>query len=330
MKLKPLYTMLSGCLLFVFGCSEDSLLPKQAAFFMPSVSVNSLKPKALAIIKQQLNDPSAYLRSHAIEVAAETGQKQFMPQILERLSDPIVAVRFAAAVAVGDMHCIPCEKNLLPLLNDANENVRIAASYSLLRLGNSKSKDVLYQGLNSPNETVRGNSVFLVGKLGNQGDLELLYQVLHDDQAVESIKFQAVESIAKLGDLEIYRSKIWPMLISKYADDRVMGIRAMGALGSYEAEVAVQTMLQDDLVEVRLTAAEQLGRMNDDSGRQEVIKYFESKPDMDESKMANQMAVLAIGRIGGKELECRLEGLLTSKSKLIQLSSAQSVLLLCR
>mgnify|MGYP001110137148 CR=1 FL=1 len=53
---------------------------------------------------------------------------------------------------------------------------------------------------------------------------------------------------------------LWTRLISAYADDRVMGIRAMGALGTPEAKNALTTMLDDPVPEVRLAAAEQVGR----------------------------------------------------------------------
>jgi len=84
------------------------------------------------------------------------------------------------------------------------------------------------------------------------------------------------------------------------------------------------------VLEVRLTAAEQLGRLNDMSGKDELIRYFAANPDLNQPTMGNQMAVLDIGRVGGRELERQLGKALNSRSKLIQLAGAQSVLLLTR
>lgn len=327
MKSAPV--LLTILLLAVTGCQETSNLPaSNSLHHAPSSS--SLKPLAEDIVRRQLNDSSAYLRVNAIEVTVETGQRQLVSLITERLKDPSVAVRFAAALALGDMKCIPCEYDLVPLLKDENHNVRIAAAYSLTRLGNVQYTDEIYKAVRSTDETVRANAVLLIGKMGNREDLPLLYEIMRDSWASEKVRFQAVESIARLGDIQIYRSKLWPMLISKYADDRVMGIRGMGALGSYEAQVAVQTMLKDEVLEVRLTAAEQLGRMNDKAGKDEVVRFFAAKPDLSQPTMANQMAILAVGRIGGEDLEGYLGDALASPSKLIQLVGAESVLLLNR
>lgn len=323
-------SILLAILLIAAGCNETAATRSGSGTIRSSLDLSGLKPQAENIVRRQISDPSAYLRSHAIEVAVETGQRQLMPKILEQLKDTSVAVRFAAAVAVGDLKCIPCEGQLIEVINDPNPNVQIAAAYSLIQVGNAKYKSLLYQAVSSSDETLRANAILLIGKLKDPKDLDLLYGVLRDDRSSEKIRFQAVESIARLGDVRVYKDKLWPMLISKYADDRVMGIRGMGILGTYEARMAVQTMLQDDVLEVRLTAAEQLGRMKDSSGQDVIAGYFRTNPDLNQQTMGNQMAVLAIGRIGGPELESQLHRALNSSSKLIQLAGAQSVLLLTR
>lgn len=329
MQKAAVVTLIASLLIAAAGCREASVRPASNVL-KPTATASALKSQAERTILLQLNDTSAYQRCHAIEVAVETGQRQMMSQILERLKDTSVAVRFAAAVAVGEMQCIACEKELLAALKDENLNVRIAAAYSLVRLGNSDYKQEIYNAMESRDENVRANAILLIGKLGDPSDRELLYGVLHDERATEKLRFQAVESLARLGDIQMYRNKLWPMQISKYADDRVMGIRGMGALGNYESQIAIQTMLKDDVPEVRLVAAEQLGRLRDYSGRDEVINYFNTVPDLSQPTMANQMAVLAIGRIGGPELERYLGEALNSPSQLIQLAGAQSVLLLTR
>ena len=318
-------TLIVMCLTLA-GCTENQYNVGPTAG-RPTVKVQSLRSQALTILKNGLNNDNAYIRAHAVEVAAESNSRQMMPDISARLDDSSAAVRFAAATAVGDMRCFGCEKQVRPLLNDTNENVQLAAAYALVKLNQSQYHDKIRQAAKDLDQTVRANAVLLLGKLGNQDDLKLLYSVLHDENSQDNVRLQAVESIAGMKDKEMYRSKLWALLISKYADDRVMGIRGMGALGSAEAKNAILTMLQDDVLEVRLAAAEQLGRLGDKRGEMEVYRYFQSAPDLNQVSMANNMAVMAIGRVKSSRLNAYLTDALASQSEFIRLLAAQSVLL---
>ena len=86
----------------------------------------------------------------------------------------------------------------------------------------------------------------------------------------DKVRFQAIESIAMLGDERIL-PKIWAIVYSGYADDRIIGIRAMGALGTAKAKDVLITKLDDEVLEVRLAAAEQLGKLKDPIGEPEVV-----------------------------------------------------------
>jgi len=138
---------------------------------------------------------------------------------------------------------------------------------------------------------------------------------------------QTVESIARLGDQQMYRSKLWALQISKFADDRVIGIQGMGALNTIESRDAIATMLQDDVLEVRLAAAEQLARLGDNRGEKLVFDYFQTPPDLNKNDIANGMAVMAIGYLKSGQLNTFLTKALDSQSPYIQLLAAQSVLI---
>ncbi len=333
--MRPLIGIFSIVLgLALAGCGDNSLslnpTPAAPLSVKPPVRVEILQPQALAIVRQGLRHDNAYLRAHAAEIVAETNCRQMMPEILNLLDDSSTAVRFAAAVAIGDMQCVGYEKHLEPLLKDSNQNVPIAAAYAMVRLNRPEWYEMIRQATKSPDQTVRANAALLLGKLGNRDDLELLYGVLYANDSLDKVRLQAVESIARLGDNRMYRSKLWALLISKYADDRVIGIRGMGALGTAEAKNAILTMLQDDVLEVRLAAAEQLGQLNDDRGEEEVYQYFQSHPNLNRVDMANNMAIKALGRIDSKRLTGYLPDTLASQSEYIRLLGAESVLLLTR
>jgi HEAT repeat protein len=321
------YMLLAGVML-VCGCVRHEKNESARTSLLPPVSVQQLQARAITIVKTAFSDPSAYMRNHAIEVAVETKQQQFIPEILQKLDDPFVAVRAPAAMAIGDMACQTCKDRVKKALEDQNEKVRIAAAYAMIRLGDTSYYPKIRAAALSKDPTIRANALLLLGKLGNRDDLKLMYQAFQDTETTDQVRMQAVESIARLKDVRIYRDKLWPLLISKYADDRAMGILAMGALGTTEAKEAIQTMLQDDVLEVRLCAAGELGKLGDPSGMAKLVAYFQTNPNLDEATMATGTGIMVIGHLNAKNLTGYLAKALDSQSSYIRLAAAQSVLLM--
>jgi len=314
----------------VCGCVRQEEKKTQEAALLAPVPPEKMQTKATLVIQTAFSDTSAFTRMHAIEIAAETQQRQLMPEILKKLDDLEVKVRFAAAIAIGDMACRTCKEQLSKSLEDKNENVRIAAAYSMIRLGDESGYQLIRDAAVAADPTLRANALLLLGKLGNKNDLPLMYKATGDPDTADKVRMQAVESIARLKDVEIYRSKLWPLLISKYADDRVMGIRGMGALGTREAREALLTMLQDDVLEVRLCAVEELGKLNDQSGMNQLVKYFQTNPDLNQATMATGTGVMAIGRLKAMNLTGYLDKALDSQSSYIRMAAAQSAILLMK
>lgn len=118
------------------------------------------------------------------------------------------------------------------------------------------------------------------------------------------------------------------MLISAYADDRVCGIRAMGAMGTTQARDSLLTMLKDDLTEVRLVAAEQLGNIGDIAGEKVVIDALDRANAQDQEAKARiqTLAALAIGQIRTPTLKKFLPELLKSEFQFARLAAAKAVL----
>ena len=119
--------------------------------------------------------------------------------------------------------------------------------------------------MRSSDQTVRANAVMLLGKAADKSVLELLYWAKNDDGSEPKVRYQAAEAIARLGD-ETIMPKLWTLLVSKFVENKIIGIRAMAALGTVDAKEALITKLDDDILEVRLTAAEQLGVLGDNWG----------------------------------------------------------------
>jgi len=282
----------------------------------------------MRIVRASLADKDPPVRSSAVEVVVATKQLALMPKVQRLMTDQVAPVRFLAILAVGDLQYALAENELKMLLKDKNENVRIAAAYALTKLGRTQYAKVFYDAITSRDQTVRANAALLLGKSGDQTALKYLYWTLQSRDSHDKVLLQAAESIAMLGDEQIY-PKLWARLISAYADDRVVGVRAMGALGTERARSALVTMLDDAVLEVRLAAAGQLGKLNDPVGEPKVLEVFTKnltvgmgRGDLERVKV---LTALAIGEIGTDNLLAFLPQLLQDESKFVRLATAKAV-----
>jgi len=293
-----------------------------------TISFSNLMVKAFQITHEGLVDADAQVRANTIEVIVATKQIRLMPKVYRMLKDEAIPVRFLAIIAIGDLQYSLAEREIQQLLLDEDENIRIAAAYTMTRLGHAQYFDVLRKAVASENQTVRANAALLLGKSSNKNALKLLHWVLKQNDSSDKVKFQAVEAIAMLGDEKIFPT-LWAIVYSGYADDRIIGIRAMGALGTPKAKEVLITKLDDDILEVRLAAAEQLGKLKNPIGESEVVNVFSKNPDASLSQAdlerVKVLAALAIGQIGTNNLKTLLPQLLMDESKSVRIAAAKAV-----
>ncbi|MHC4187996.1 MAG: HEAT repeat domain-containing protein [Planctomycetota bacterium] len=317
------------CTLFIFsslGCSNSKQTKKQSI----AAPVQKLLPQAEKIILDALADIDPSIRTNAIEVVADTKQVKLMPKVVKQLDDPSVPVRFSAALAVGDTKYLIAKNKVNFLLNDKDQNVRIAAAYALYKLSDIEKIGIIKGAIKQRDQTVRANATLLLGKCGDQNSKNLLYWAMHDRYSDYKVGFQAAQAIAALKDEKIY-PKLWTMLISTYADDRVMGIRGMGALATPAAKDSIITMLEDDILEVRLVAAEQLGTLNEILGEPEVLDVFQENITADLDQESRQrtfvLTASAIGQIRSENLIQYLPKLINNPEKRVRIAAAKAVFL---
>jgi len=311
--------------IFALGCDEP--LQRTSGDFNVS-NLNTPWSKALRITQASLADNDPLVRIHAIEVVASTGQLRLMPTVHRLLRDKSMPVRFAASLAVGDLEYSPAKSSAGKLLEDEDTNVVIAAAYAMGKLGSAEYLDVVRKAIHSDDQTVRANATFILGKMGDKSSLKLLKWAQEDKNSSDKVRFQALEARARLGDEQVLQ-KLWAIVYSAYADDRIMGIRAMGALGTSKARDILITKLDDDVLQVRLAAAGELGRLRDRTGEPEVLEVFEKNLtaglDKQVGEHANKLTALAIGQICTPNLREFLPQLLQNESKFVRIAAARAV-----
>lgn len=323
----PLLALLTALLaISVAGCNETI----QTGNYPADASLHKLVPEATNIIRNSLLDEDPHIRTNAIEVVAATRQLQLMPTVERLLTDEIVPVRFAAALAAGDTKYRDAKRTLNILYKSSDENTRLAAAYALYKLGDKSKLLVIGEAIASKDMKLRANAALLLGKSGDKSSLKLLYWAKEADDSEDNVRFQAVEAIARLGDEKIY-PKLWTMILNINADDRILGLQAMGALGTEQARGALTSQLSDEILEVRLVAAEQLGKLGHPTGEPEVLDVFAknltANMEKKDAERVNALTALAIGQIRTAKLTKYLPILLKDKSKLVRLAAAKAVFL---
>ncbi len=298
--------------------------------------MDSTQREAYGIIRNGLVDSNPVVRVNTIEVVVTANQIELMRSVQRMLEDESMPVRFAAAVAIGDLKYSIARTSLgralSRALTDSDANVVIAACYAMGRLGDTEYYEVIRKELDSDDQTVRANAAFLLGRTEDPRMIAVLKQAQQDKNSSVKVRFQLLESRARLGDENVL-SKLWAIVLSGYADDRIMGVRALGALGTRTARDILITKLDDDILEVRLAAAEQLGKLGDKTGEPEVLDVFEKDmtAGLDEQALrrTNVLTALAIGQICTPDLAKHLPKLMKKPSKSVRLAAAKAVFL-CR
>ena len=311
------------------GCEANSEKQQTAGVSADNSANNDLKAEATKIILEGLSSRNPQVRVNAIEMAAATNNQQFMAGVQRLTKDELVLIRFAAAVAIGDAKYSAAKNDVSQLLKDRDENVRLAADYAIVMLGGPKSyARQIRAALTGNDQQIRANAAFLLGKIGDKDVLPLLYKLIQDEASDDKVRLNAIEAIARLGDEKIYK-KLLATLISAYADDRVFGIRAMGALGTSQAKDSLFTMLKDDVPEVRLMAAEQLGYLGDSAGEKVVVNALthdvSAATDQEAKAQIQTLAAMAIGQIRTPPLKKFLPELLKSDSPFARIAAAKAV-----
>ena len=324
MKNKLLNILLISILLITTSFAADS---KKAS---RETKLATPYEQSIEILEAAISSTNPMIRMEAIEAIALSRSRQLYPLIEERLSDTVDAVRFVAIIAVGDIRYSQATEKLNVFFEKGNENERVAASYAFLKLGDSDPEyhRILVKALQSGDSTTSANAALVMGKLGSEKYVGLLKWVLLNRSGDDKTQIQAVDSLSQLGYDDI-DSKAWALMISKRADDRVMGIIAMYNLATYDSRNAIKTMLDDDVLEVRIVAAGRLAALKDNTGFDVIKNFFESDLATlsDEDRIRALIHSLDAIRFS-KDLELAeyLPQFLTDKDETVRIHSALAIL----
>jgi len=295
----------------LIGCGTSSQPTSKHQFL---AQLNALEKEMMVVLKLATESVDSTQRSHAYEAMGHLPWSRTNKAMIRNgLYDTNHAVKFAACVAAGDVHDSDARNALVPLLNDKQPSIKMAAAYALEKLGDTMFETWYDQVLLSDDHKNVALACMLLGKLGNQGvrinSKKKLYEVMHLNIQNFSVKLQAAEALANLGDKAILK-RVLGFSNSQYTAYQLIAISTLDILldvpGIKQADIHAQLALlsgEDHQVEVQLASIGALGKLADINHIQQVrknINYMHPENNLVATIRVRGLALMALGKVGAR------------------------------
>ncbi len=318
--------------LFIAGCGDIS---DGRASGQP-VDNNQLQQRVSRIIEETISGNDIILRCHAIEcIAALKATKSQRAMVIEALADEDSTVRYAAAIATGDLKERAAIAKLNRMISDKSVSVRLAVAYALERMGDKRFARSYDKTLYCDNTQYSALSCVLLGKLGTKpprmDSCRKLWKVYNNSQTDMKVRLQAAESLAKLGDKKVLR-KLMVCAGSSYADDRMLAVSGLGYIKGADVAGAfsmLSVLLDDSQLEVQLAAIRASGRKVDPSYLKLARKsVYHNDPggNISVTVRVRSLAILALGASGSDSDTSIIYKAMSDDSPLIRIVAARAAI----
>ncbi|MHC4294528.1 MAG: HEAT repeat domain-containing protein [Planctomycetota bacterium] len=306
---------------------------------------------ARSTMRQAADDVDPIVRANAIEAIAQTLGAKGGAVFRQGLDDSYPAVRFAAAMAVGDIRYAPARDLLLRMIRTKGEDARAepdkrvfcAVVYALHRLGETGATAELGKLLFDPEKEVRSNAAMVMGKIGEPSAIEALRTQLAHEQE-QTVQLQIVEAMATLGDsrsiilLESYTK-------TQFLEDRLVAISGMERIRSPASVPTLENLISEKQPpRVRVAAAGALAKLGKTNpmGHRICIQaakdphlVFRQSPAVEtevtdvEIFSLQRLAAISLGWMKDSSSVNVLHPLLNSADGGVRIAAAMSILRLC-
>lgn len=277
-----------------------------------------------------LNAELAFDRVYAIEGMRYVEGDEAAGKIISQLNVNAQAVRFAAAMAVGDLRLKAAKPQLLGLVNDPDPRVQVAVRFALHRLGDTTRSHDLESFATHADPKVRGSTAMVLGRLGEPSGKGIL-RLLRVDPTPQ-VRQQADEALFLLGD-ERGRDAILGYTTSHHPDDVLFAMRALTQKRDPTYKLYAWSKLNEandekkGYLEVALAAAMAVGAMGADDGYGVAMKGMVDK----DPRLGLRRRVLAagtFGTIGRSDAQPFLATLLKDPESEVRAAAATAILLI--
>ncbi len=300
---------------------------------------------ARATLRQAAEDPDPKVRTNALEALAQTEGPAAGAIMMQSLRDEREPVRFAAALAIGDVRYGPAKPILLTMIKESASHPKLMCSliYALHRLGDDTYTGELGSMLHHKDKWVRATTAMIMGRIGEPSAIEpLKYRQRMDHDPV--VILQIVEALARLGD-NIAAVRLEAYARSRKYEDSIIAIKALGLVANPRSALMLRRLMNDRRAEpaMRVVAAESLARMGekvtDDLPRRSatdpegVLRKARGKNiriRQIEITSLQTLAILSLAYVDDPQALETLVPLLRSSNGVVRVASAKSLLQLLK
>ncbi|HUT57918.1 MAG TPA: HEAT repeat domain-containing protein [Phycisphaerae bacterium] len=332
----PLAVML-GAVLLAPGCNSGGVARM-------SIDPTRAYIDAKTTLRQDADKADPGTKVFVMEAMAEVMGYEAGGVFKQALNEDNENVRFAAAMAIGDVKYEPAKPLLLAkatmYTGERDKRVYCAVLYALFRLGDTSRLSDLADLLQDPEPSVRAVAAQVMGKIGEPSAVGPLKTILADERD-EGAKYNMIEALAVLGDsgsqalLESYAKGF-------YLDLRLAAVPAMAREYSLNAVLVLRELLDiKHPPRVRVMAAgalAELGEVSDDGYRLSVAAASRPGSFVDtgaddrrlivgiEVASLQRLAAISLGWMKRKQAVDVLHPLLSSGDGGVRVAAAMSIM----
>lgn len=275
---------------------------KQSQLLTSSVTPEQLADPVREAVADAVGSTDPSQRSHGFECVGLMARDVQVVRWLEAgLTDRVPAVRFAAAMATGDVQALSLQGELRLMLDDPSASVKMAAAYALEQMGDSSLKSWYDYVLAGEDPMLTAQACLILGKLGvtplREDSSGKLWALLRKERQHPTIRLQAAEALARLGDKQILKTLLG-YANSGFADDRILAIGGLQHSRDPIATSMLITLTEDPQAEVQLAAIRALGPQAGPDHRKLIRKglnYRDPQGDEVRTERVRGLAILALG-----------------------------------
>ena len=330
---------LLGCVLVgLVGC-----LPEE-----PGLTVDPYRAadRAEAVLRKAARDKDATTRANAMEALGVALREDAGDILIRALDDRYPVVRFAAAMAIGDLAYEPAAGRLREIMDREEPDVtfQCAIIYALHSLGDMSFNHRLGPYLWDPDKWVRANTALVMGKIGHETAVKPLKSLLIDETD-DIVRINIIESLASLGDTQsaMKLEGFCQLPLERSGQQQLTALRALARLAPEDADLVLADKVRyDKWPRVRVVAAGGLARMGtiNEEGYKLCLEAIRSpmplltkaNPDIEIppeiAGSLQQIAAVALSWYGRTGAIRDLQPLLTSEQGPVRVAAAMSIMLL--
>ena len=330
----------------IFGC-----LAVTAAAFLTGcpprkeVDWSRVYLDARTTLRQAAEDPNPEVRTKALEALAATEGREAGALMMQSLQDQHGPVRFAAAMAVGEVRYEAARPLLLAMAKDPQTPAKLlcAVIYGLHRTGDYSYTTELGRLLNDEDKWIRATAAMVMGRLGEPSAKQVLDDLRRGERDAV-VQLQVIEALAALGDQRA-SAILRAFTKSQFLEDQIIAVQGLGRVRNPGSVYFLRKLMRNGREDptVRVAAAGSLGQLGEPSGYdlamravlnpQKVLRSARGRrAGLLEAEITNlqSLAVLALGDMGEAKAVEQIHPLVFSTKGTVRVAACKSILQLLK